>query len=217
MRTARATTISLAALVLIAGPTAGVLAQSPATPLQSPSADASMSLIDTSSWTPYVSDRYGFTIGHPADWSERAATGDWDLSAAANFLSPATEGFRAPGSAILVTAWSAPVEPGMTADDWIGAYCPMDTAPCTGLGDLTVPVMVDGHPGSVVRFADDTQAFILVDDRMYVVAVWEPDSDPRTSAYGGAVRLLEGYLSTMHLSPGGQAGASPTAATPSPS
>ena len=75
---------------------------------------------------------------------------------------------------------------------------------------------MDGHPGLLVRFADDTQAFILVGDRMYVVAVWEPDSDPRTAPYGGATRLLEGYLSTMHLLPGGPAADTPNPAMPSP-
>ncbi len=161
--------------------------------------------IDTSAWTTYVSDRYGFSIGHPADWTERPAVGTWSLAKDTDWLTQASEGFIAPGDDVLATAWSVPVEPGTTVGSWLAAYCPVNTKPCSGLQERTIPVTMDGHPGSLVRFADDTQAFILVDDRMYVVAVWEPDSDPRTAPYGGATRLLEGYLSTMHLLPGGPA------------
>ena len=56
--------------------------------------------------------------------------------------------------------------------------------PCDPLSDRDIAVTVDGHPGSLVQFDEDTQAFILVGDRMYVVAVWEPDSDPEPRPTG---------------------------------
>jgi hypothetical protein len=174
------------------------------------SAAPSASPIDTAAWTTYVSDRYGFSISHPADWTERPADHTWTL--ADDWLSSASEGFKAPGESILATAWSVAVDPGTTAEAWLAAYCPVTTTPCTGLQDRTTMVTMDRHPGSLVQFADDTEAFVLVDDRMYVVAVWERDSDPRTAPYGGARRLLEGYLSTMHLLPGGPAAPSPSSA-----
>jgi hypothetical protein len=65
--------------------------------------------------------------------------------------------------------------------------------------------MVDGHAGVLARFTDDTQAFVLVGNRMYIVACWRPEDEPTVGPYGGATRLLEGYLSTMHLLPGGPA------------
>lgn len=175
-------------------------------PSPSPSAPAPSSAlapIDTADWTTYESDLYGFIIGHPPGWTERPADHAWSLAADADFLNSATEGFRAPGSTILVTAWSVRVDPA-AAQDWIAStYCPATTSPCDRLGVLSVPVALDGHPGTLVHFLEDTQAFVPVGDRMYIVAVWEPETDIRTAPYGGATRLLEGFLSTMHLLPGG--------------
>ncbi len=182
-----------------------------------PSSAASPAALDTSAWTTYTSDRYGFSIGHPADWTERPADHTWTLPADADWLSTASEGFIAPGESILATAWSVAVDPGTTADAWIAAYCPLNqTSPCPPPADRTVAVTLDGHPGSLVQFDGDTQAFFLVGNRMYMVAVWEDDADTRTAPYGGATRLLEGYLSTVHLLPGGPALDTPLP-SPSPS
>ncbi len=180
-----------------------------ATPTSQPSASS----LDVSTWVTYTSARYGFTIGHPADWTERPADHDWTLAADADFLNTASEGFRAPAATILATAWSVSVASGTSIDTWLEAYCPKNTTPCTGQG-RTVVATLDGDPGVLVPFAEDTQAFFLVGDRIYAVAVWEPNSDPRTARYGGAIRLLEAYVSTLHLLPGGPA---PGATTPTPS
>ena len=190
-------------------------ASAPAAPSPSPFALASSSPspLDTSTWKTYRSDRYGFSIGHPADWTERPADHTWTLAADADWLSSASEGFNK-GDEILATAWSVAVAPRMTAEAWLAAYCPLAAnTPCSGLQDRTTAVTMDGHSGSLVQFDGATEAFTLVGDRMYVVAVWEVNSDPRTAPYGGAVPLLEAYLSTVHRLPGG-----PSApASPSPS
>jgi hypothetical protein len=192
-------------------------------PSASPSAPASPSAtpsgaLDTSTWTTYTSDRYGFSIGHPADWTERPADHTWTLPADADWLSTASEGFIAPGETVLATAWSAAVDSGTTADAWIAAYCPLvGDPPCPPTTDPKVAVTLDGHPGSLVQLPNDTEAFALVGDRMYVVAVWEPDSDPRTAPYGGAVRLLESYLSTVHLLPAVPASPASPSESPAPS
>jgi hypothetical protein len=175
---------------------------------------ASPNLLDTAGWTSYRSNRYGFTIKHPANWTERPSDHVWTLAVDASSLNKATEGFIAPGTEILVTAWSSPVAAGTTTDSWLQTYCPKVTTPCTGLSELsrrTSGITVDGHTGILVRFSDDTQAFVIVDNRMYIVAVWEPDNDPRTEPYGGSIRLLMAYLSTMHFIPGGPASPAPTA------
>jgi hypothetical protein len=188
----------------------------PSTTPASPSPSPSTSLLDPSPWTTYTSSRYGFSIAHPADWTEVPADHDWALPADADWLNTAAESFKAPGEAVRVSAWSVSIHPAELLDrptlTWIAnAYCPLNTTPCDRLESRTVAVTMDGHPGSLVQFADDTQAFILVDDRMYVVAVWEPDSDPRTAPYGGAQHLLKDILSTMRLLPGGPASAVPSA------
>lgn len=184
-----------------------------AVPAPSPSASsAALAPLDTTGWTTYTSARYGFSIGHPADWTERLSDHVWSFPADADWLNTASEGFRSAGQTVYATAWSVAVTPGTTVESWIQTYCPKDTTACSGQ-DRAITVSMDGHPGLLVPFLDDTQAFILVGDRLYAVAVWEPDSDPRTQPYGGAVRLLEGYLSTMRLLPGGPA----ASATPHPS
>jgi hypothetical protein len=179
-------------------------------PSPSAAAQATPNLLDTATWTTYTSNRYGFTIKHPVDWTERPSTSVWALATDVDFLSPASEGFLAPGQAILATAWSVAVPPGTSADAWIGAYCVKQNSPCTNLPSISSPITIDGHGGSLVQFADDTQAFVLIANRIYVVAIWEPDSDPRTTPYGGAQKLLNAYLSTVHLLPGGPATPAPT-------
>ena len=169
--------------------------------------------LDTTTWTTYTSARYGFSIGRPPDWTERSSDHVWAFPADADWMNTASESFVAPGATVRASAWSVSVAPGTTVDSWLQAYCPKNTTPCTGLQARTRAVSMDGHPGLLIQFAEDTQTFILVANRMYIVAVWEPDSDPRTQPYGGAVRLLEGYLSTVRLLPGGPAASE----TPGPS
>jgi hypothetical protein len=97
------------------------------------------------------------------------------------------------------------VEPGTTAEAWIQTYCPFLHQTCSVPHGQTVAVTLDGYPGSLVQYAEDTQAFIQIDDRMYVVAAWRPETDPSAMPYGGATRLLQSFLSTMHLLPSGPA------------
>ena len=110
------------------------------------------------------------------------------------------------------------IKAGTSADAWIQAYCQVvePDSPCTALQSLTVVASMDGHAGRLVLFKGDTQAFILVGNRMYVVACWRPESDPTVAPFGGARRLIEGFLSTMRLLPGGPASPAPSA-TPRPS
>ena len=58
-----------------------------------PTPAASASPIDTAGWVTIVSDRYGFSIGHPAGWTEMPAERSWTLEedaegAADDWLSP---------------------------------------------------------------------------------------------------------------------------------
>ena len=130
------------------------------------------------------------------------------------FESSATENLNSPDGQVRTSAWSVAVKPGTSAEAWVQAYCPKSTSPCTGIQARAVAVSMDGHAGLLVPFTDDVQAFILVDNRMYVVAEWRPNSDGTVATYGGGQRLVEDYLSTMRLLPGGPA---PSASTPRPS
>jgi hypothetical protein len=84
------------------------------------------------------------------------------------------------------------------------------TSPCTGIPGRTVAASMDGHAGLLVRFTGDVEAFILVNNRMYVVAEWRPDNDQTDLKYPSGTLLVEDFLSTMRLLPGGPgASASP--------
>jgi len=201
-----------------AGPTP---APTPSVLPPSPSPQPSVAT-GTATWTTYTSNRYGFTIGHPANWTERPATSTWALPAGNGSagaggpddpMGTSTEGFIAPGQAILASAWSVAVAPGTSAATWIQTYCPKATSPCTGIPAQTVAVSMDGHAGSLVRFSDDVEAFVLVNNRMYIVGEWLADKDPTVAGYGGGTKLVEDYLSTMHLLPAGSA----PSASPRPS
>jgi hypothetical protein len=205
----------------VSGPTQSIAPTSPAPTSPAPTSPAPTAspqptpfAIDLSTWTSYASKRYGFSIGHPADWTVRPATRAWLFPADANVYGPpntGTENFDAANGDIGASAWSVAVKPGTTVDTWLQTYCPVAeyTSPCTTIQSLTVSASMDGHAGSLVRFTDDTQAFFLVNNRMYVVAIWRSED----FIPGGVSRLLEGYLSTMHLLPGGPA----PSASPRPS
>jgi hypothetical protein len=196
-------------------------APTPSVPPPSPSSQPSAAA-GTASWTTYTSNRYGFSIGHPSDWTERPSVSTWVLPAGNGSagaggpddpMGTSTEGFIAPGEVVLVSAWSAAVPPGTSAAAWIQAYCPKATTPCTGIAAQSVAVSMDGHTGSLVRFGDDVEAFFLVNNRMYIVGEWLADGDPVIAGYGGGTKLVENFLSTMHLLPGGPA----VSASPGPS
>jgi hypothetical protein len=173
--------------------------------------------MDTSAWTTYTSGQYGFSIGHPAGWTQTPATRDWTFEADAVFdpFSPGTDHFFTPvGGGVGVSAWSVAVEPGTTIETWadlepwIEEYCGQtNNTPCTGIHDRVVPLCLerrDCHPGLLVPFRDDVQAFFTngaPGEKMIVVAVWRPESDPSVDQFGGSRRLLEAFLSTMCVWP----------------
>jgi hypothetical protein len=176
----------------------------PPTPTASPVPSPTAGLLDTTDWPTYESARYGFSIGRPADWTERPAERDWTLEAdATDWLSPAQEGFVGPLGDVRLGAWSVAVAPGTSADAWIQTFCEASVAPgtdCSGFQDGAIPISVDTHPGVLItKPGFDHPAFILYGDRMYVIAVMREESDPSVMPYGGARRLLESFMSTMVL------------------
>ena len=162
--------------------------------------------LNTLGWQAYTSERYGFELLRAPDWTERPSDHVYaypDDAAPEKVETGGAEGFAsgsADGSGILVTAWSFPVAPGTTLPSLLNGYCRVNTAPCAGLDERTVPVETDdGRPGGLVAFDANTQAFFVNEQRAYVVAVWRSEEDPSVAPFGGARRLLEGVVSTMSL------------------
>lgn len=226
LRLAFATTMVVVAVVAcgpaaVAPSSAAVVSPSPkasptlqaATAAPTPTPD----LLDTSTWTTYVSKRYGFGIAHPADWNEDPSTHVWTLANdGADPLNGGPEHFSggSEGQGVGVSVWSAAVAPGTSVESWLGAYCQKNSVDCTGIMDTAVDLTMDGHPGSLVQWTGIPFGLFLVDGRMYVIACWLADDDPSVAMYSGSNRLVEAFVSTMRLLPGGPA---PSVPTPSPS
>jgi hypothetical protein len=74
---------------------------------------------------------------------------------------------------------------------------------CADIQNRAVPLCNekrDCHPGTLVPFEEDVQAFLTggnYQKQMVVVAVWRPESHSSVAEYGGSRALLEAFLSTM--------------------
>ncbi|MEP6639763.1 MAG: hypothetical protein ABJC39_10480 [Chloroflexota bacterium] len=172
-----------------------------------------------SSWTPYISERYGFSIAYPVGWSAHPADGNWTFPDDTDWPDGMlrTDWFYvepADNLGVAVSAWSVALEPGTSADEWFLEYCRVTTGPCDGIEGRAVTVRLDGHAGSLVPFTADIHAYFVIGDRIYIVAIWQGENFLTIQPYGGARRLLEAFLSTVRLLPNRE---SPATSSPAPS
>jgi hypothetical protein len=200
----------------VGAPTTSPTTSPTTAPEPSTTPSATPDLLDTSTWITYASSMYGFTIAHPAGWTDVPATRAWTFEddAVNPVLTPAADAFLSAGQSVRVGAWSVPLDPGPTLESWsdieawVEKYCARtDLASCTGIRDRAVPMCVekrDCHEGALlVPFDTEVQAFVVDNDnaRMIVVSVWREESSPSTAPYGGSRTLLEGFLSSMNVWP----------------
>ena len=216
--TARVAGVGIAVAVMIAG--CGLMGdRDTAEPAASPSSAVSRPTatgpIDTTDWTTYTSDQYGFEVGHPSDWEEIPAGRNWRAADAGDPLSRAHDTFRSPADAVRVSVWQVPLDPGTSIDfigdveAWVEEYCEeTGNTPCIGIDDRAVELCLekwDCHPGLLVPFRNDVHAFFSAGfydaGAMTVVAIWRGESAPAVAEYGGSQRLLEAFLSTMAVWP----------------
>ncbi len=179
------------------------------TPSATPSATPSGTdgPIDTATWTTYTSSQYGFTIGHPDDWTVKSSDRPWDLDTdAADWLSPAMEDFTSPIGDVRVSAWAVRAAFGSTVaglvevEAWIEDYCQKaNETPCAGIPDRAVPLCLerrDCHPGLLVPFEEDVLAFFTngaPGSDLIIVAVWRPEigsNGPSIRWRAAATRIL---------------------------
>jgi hypothetical protein len=170
--------------------------------------------IDTTGWTPYVSERYGLELAYPPGWAAIPSNHDWTWDRdSTNFLSTGQESFFAPGTAVRVSAWTVPLAEDLDQtwsvhEAWAADYCARSNdSPCTGIHDRVIPVCIehrDCHAAVIVPFADDVIFFGhggVLPSGMTIVAVWWGEDSPAVAPYGGSTRLLEAFLSTMGVFP----------------
>jgi hypothetical protein len=178
------------------GPATAPPSRSASAPVSATSPSSSPALTDTSNWISFTSERYGYRISHPPDWRATGGTRDWEFETdRLNFTTTAADRFVGPGNSILVSAFAVEVPADTAEDQWIAAYyegTDLNGRPC----DVSVieglqPISVDDHPGRL-RVNDpcaDAHAFIFIEGRVHVFAVWRPSRE----------ELLQAFLSTVQF------------------
>lgn len=212
--------IALGALMLVllaaCTPAAPLANTSPSTPIQTTATSAtsapSASPIDTTDWTAYESKQYGISIKHPPGWLVRPADSDWTLEAnAGQEGSAGKEMFVTPAHDLYVAVWSAPAQDtpetpeGVAA--WVEQYSKQVGKSSSAL-DRSVPLCngMNCDPGLLVTDDGFVEAFFTGGKhpgRMIAVEVGLPEWAEPVAAFGGARRLLEGFLSGMGVCPAG--------------
>ncbi|MBK8460515.1 MAG: hypothetical protein IPL43_10335 [Micropruina sp.] len=169
-----------------------------AVPSVTPSPSASP--LDTSNWIVYKSKQYGFSLKHPLGWT---------VEPSAKYGHAGGELFLTPAEDLYVRVWSTPIKDlpesleGVAA--WVELYCKQVGYSCAL--DQAVPLCNgrDCHPGLLVGVDDGfVEAFFTGGQhkgQIVGVEVGLPESAENVAKYGGARRLLEGFLFTMDVCP----------------
>lgn len=168
--------------------------------------------LDTTGWTTYVSEQYGFAIGHPRDWGVMSAIRSWTMEVdAGRWENPALEMFWAPDRNLWFSAWTAHYageESLAGVHRWVDEYCGRSGEPCGT--DRTTPrvQLCNGRDScrlGLLLPEHFPHAFFIdgVHERhMTVVASGRPPDWP-IPGYGEALQVFEAFLSTMDVCPVG--------------
>lgn len=171
-----------------------------------PAATRTAAPLDTTGWTTYVSEQYGFAIGHPPDWHVVPARRGWTPEVdAGDWESPALERIWSANRDVWMIIWTARYageESLAGVHRWVDDYCRRHAEPC-GTEGTRVP-LCNGrgfcHPG-LLLLEEFPQALFTggVHARgMTVVASGRPH-DWRIPGHGSALEVLEALLSTMDV------------------
>ena len=197
--------IGVGALTFFKGPGFGTSTPTPS-PVPTAMPFSTLAPLDPPSFRLYTSSLYGFTIGHPAEFTEEAATRPWSFEAdAAEFTAfEAEDTFIAgpDGGQVRVSAWSLAVTPGTTIDAWIESYCTAQGEPCPSPRDRATDVTAaaGGQPaGLLLVAAGVATAFFLDADRIFVVRCWQSNDAPAVAIYGGCTPLIDAMARTFEL------------------
>jgi hypothetical protein len=174
------------------GPTSSQTAPPPQTAM--PTDD----LFGTAGWTPFVSERYGYTISYPKGVTPIPASTDFSFfpqDKFGHFPTPAADRLRLLASSTYVMGFAAEVPSGTSAEAWIDAFVtPSGTTPtCVPVAADMPSIVIDGRQGRIsTNCGDFASAFFLIGRQMFVIYVNEPDE----------VLLFMSYLSTVQLPEG---------------
>jgi hypothetical protein len=162
--------------------------------------------VDTSSWVPFRSAKYGFTIAHPSSWTGVPATSRFSYSSvqpdsAADVLASTafdlTNYADVPaGVRPVLLASEANVPAGMTADGLLQKFA-VDAygGSCYPDASLLQKITVDGHPATLAYGGCTAQyyfaeASVVIGNRVWIFELRGPDR-----------LLIVPFLSTVKLDP----------------
>jgi len=205
-----------------AGPTPVPTVAPTVAPTLSPSPSSTEVAPGITGWTPYTSAVYGFTMGYPVDWADRAPAsrawqpGDSPLDDAWPFA----DGFASPElDQVGLWVWQMPAGEGADVESVQGLKAWADGF-CTDVGEVSCGEFTQGaEPMCLDRGGQTCRAALLVPrpgegqyaffvdwdsaaptaqpDLVNVVYVGREDTHPSAARYGGSVALLESILTTM--------------------
>ena len=166
-----------------------------------------MTPVDTSAWTPFVSDRHGITVKFPPSWRVVAATQPWIWQEVDPGPSDAaTDRALGPENQAFVVA-SQRLPDGMTEEDWWTDYLSADTTgmpagcfPATRAGYAQVDVAGRAgfrHGGQ--QACNFTEVVVIADGRAYQLTAYANVSVPSRGIFDPAV--FDAWLSTIEFSP----------------
>lgn len=217
----------VAAVVLVAVVGAGALyfnglrdGGTGGTPTPSPAPSAGTDLLDVSTWTPFTSQRYGFSAKYPPTFEAVPSQTSWRMPDAAGNM---FDGFRGDGAVKWLNGVSAPLPVGATRDDWYAEYrrdivedeTPWEPETCFTPREDWTSTNIDGMAADLRVSCEGIEAFVFVDGRVYFFGGYGYDGIAPPTAEPGVSDelrdLFEAWLTTITLDP-----ASAVDPTPSP-
>jgi hypothetical protein len=175
-----------------------------------PSATPTPAPIDPATWVAYTSERFGYTLEHPADWTIKPSQLDWEPGAIHSELSQWPDelndpegGYAAGGYTIY--AGRQGLETSQTPEAWAAQYISNKVLDAGGIcGDISAdqyePIEIDGEIGQRIEMvcassAFYTAVFAVHDGSAYLVAL----ATPSNSRDARAIELLDAVLASFRF------------------
>jgi hypothetical protein len=152
---------------------------------------------DTTSWLPFMSKFYGYTISHPAGWTVAPGSGHWSLANPADESEDILTSPSGPPSPVgppNLAAFELKIPSGMTADAFIEAYGQIaHVSDCYPFGTQLPKTMIDEHAatiayGGCVQQYYFAEAIAVIGNRIWIFNLHGPDQS-----------LIVPFLSTVKI------------------
>ena len=182
------------------GPALPTAAPSPVVTPSPPGASAAPAPtipLDVTTWTPFTTSLYGYTIAYPTGWQRSPASELWagqtsyDMWASTANAPWADKTYYGP-LVITMTGLATVIPAGTTEEAWIDAYLAPrvgETPTCIELAKDMTAIVIDGKPARLASRCDNQVAFVLAGDRMFVFAESNANELPLLNAFLSTIRL----------------------------